>query len=224
MQYRNQDSTRTEPPNIHSLPTLTQLSTDTALLSSILLLLNSICGVDQGFLPILQDPDDAVFDLLVCFLVVGHEDVIFQGATLCLSFLFREAGIGVLELLVFFVEALTSGIPGDVKLPQAPVEGYEACRLGSQNGVLRSSSRSKGLEDRGRCHLLVVGGRFRLWKSDEYGVFGFVQNFHWVAPWALRLCLRQQDQVDYRTIHACVWEFQVGGRCFHSADADVRRR
>lgn len=136
MQYRNQDSTRTEPPNIHSLPTLTQLSTDTALLSSILLLLNSICGVDQGFLPILQDPDDAVFDLLVCFLVVGHEDVIFQGATLCLSFLFREAGIGVLELLVFFVEALTSGIPGDVKLPQAPVEGYEACRLGSQNGVL----------------------------------------------------------------------------------------
>jgi hypothetical protein len=47
------------------------------------------------------DPDDAFFDLLVRLLVVGQEDVIFQGTVLCLSFLFREAGIGVLELLVF---------------------------------------------------------------------------------------------------------------------------
>ena len=69
-----------------------------------MLLLTSICGVDQGFLPILQDPDDAVFDLLVCFLVVGHEDVIFQGAAFCPSFLFREAGIGILELLVFLTD------------------------------------------------------------------------------------------------------------------------
>ena len=114
-------------PNIHSTPTLAQLSTDTVLrrpknLLIILLLLAGVCGVDQGFLPIFQDPNDAFFDLLVCFLIVGHQHVIFQGTVLRLLFLFREAGIGVLELLVFFVEALTLGVLGNVGLPQAPVE------------------------------------------------------------------------------------------------------
>ena len=144
----------------------------------ILLLLAGVCGVDQGLFPIFQDPDDALFDLLVCFLVAGHQHVVFQGTVLRLSFLFGEAGIGVLELLVFFVKALTLGILGDVGLPQAPVEGYEACRLGSENRVplvqplQLTGQGSEGLG--GRCRPLIVGGRFQLRKYDEYGAFCLV--------------------------------------------------